>query len=139
MSNGKFYVVGGEYADTSFAEIANGQEEERYGPYTESEARVVWRALTGKTVDNALVRYRIRPESEVVDGSWYVVGGEYADTNFVTLASGHKLESYGPFPRPEARAVWRALTGKTVDNAMVRYNIVGAEALEGLKSSSEQG
>jgi hypothetical protein len=139
MSNGKFYVVGGEYADTSFAEIANGQDEERYGPYTEGEARVVWRALTGKTVDNALVRYRIKPEAEVVDGRFYVVGGEYADTNFVTLAAGHKLESYGPFPRSEARAVWRALTGKTVDNAMVRYNIVGPEELEALKSASVQG
>lgn len=137
MSNGKFYVVGGEYADTSFAEIANDAAEERYGPYTETEARMVWRALTGKTVDNALVRYRIRPEAEVVDGSWYVVGGEYADTDFCTLATGQKLESYGPYPRPEARAVWRALTGKTVDNAMVRYNIVTAEALEGLKRSAE--
>ncbi len=139
MSNGKFYVVGGEYADTSFAEIANDAAEERYGPYTESEARMVWRALTGKTVDNALVRYRIRPEAELIDGSWYVVGGEYADTDFCELAPGQKLESYGPYPRPEARAVWRALTGKTVDNAMVRYNIVTAEALGGLKRSSEQG
>ena len=137
MSNGKFFVVGGEYADTSFAEITNGQEEERFGPYTESEARVVWRALTGKTVDNALVRYRIRPEAELIRGDWYVVGGEYADTHFLKLAPGQKLESYGPFPRPEARAVWRALTGKTVDNAMVRYNIVAADALEGLKRSAE--
>ena len=137
MSDGKFYVVGGEYADTSFAEIANGGDEERYGPYSESEARIVWRALTGKTVDNALVRYRVRPESELIASSWFVVGGEYADTDFCKLASGQKLESYGPFPRPEARAVWRALTGKTVDNAMVRYNIVTAEALEGLKRSAE--
>lgn len=137
MSNGKFYVVGGEYADTSFAEIANDAAEERYGPYTESEARMVWRALTGKTVDNALARYRIRPEAELMDGSWYVVGGEYADTDFCQLATGHKLESYGPYQRPEARAVWRALTGKTVDNAMVRYNIVTADALEGLKRSAE--
>jgi len=137
MSNGKFYVVGGEYADTGFAVIANGQDEERYGPYTEGEAKIVWRALTGKTVDNALVRYRIRPESELVAGEWYVAGGEYADTDFCKLAPGQKLESYGPFPRSEARAVWRALTGKTVDNAMVRYNIVTAEALEGLKRSAE--
>ncbi len=137
MSDGKFYVVGGEYADTGFAEIANGLEEQRFGPYDEREARDIWRALTGQTVDNALVRYRIRPEAEVVEGSWYVVGGEYADTDFCKLAPGQKLESYGPLPRAEARAVWRALTGKTVDNAMVRYNIVGADALEGLKRSSE--
>lgn len=137
MSNGKFYVVGGEYADTGFAEIAHGQDEERFGPYTESEARMVWRALTGKTVDNALVRYRIRPEADLIPGEWYVVGGEYANTDFCKLAAGHKLENYGPYPRPEARAVWRALTGKTVDNAMVRYNIVTAEALEALKRSAD--
>jgi hypothetical protein len=137
MSDGKFYVVGGEYADTSFAEIANGMEEQRFGPYTEREARDIWRALTGQTVDNALVRYRIRPESEILGESWYVVGGEYADTDFCTLSGDNKLESYGPFPRPEALAVWRALTGKTVDNAMVRYNIVTGEAMAALKRTSE--
>jgi hypothetical protein len=136
MSEGKFYVVGGEYADTGFAVIANGLEEQRFGPYTEREARDIWRAMTGQTVDNALVRYRIRPEAEILGETWYVVGGEYADTDFCTLAPGHKLESYGPFPRPEAVAVWRALTGKTVDNAMVRYNIVTAEALAALKHSA---
>jgi len=136
MADGKFYVVGGEYADTSFTTIAKDGHEERHGPYSEIEARNVWRALTGKTVDNCLIRYRIRPEAEVVDGEWWVVGGEYADTDFQKLAPGVELESYGPFPRPEARAVWRALTGKTVDNAMVRYNIVTAEALAAMRHTS---
>ena len=135
--SGKYYVIGGEYADTSFAHIAQGQTEECFGPFEEQEARAVWRALTGKTVDNAMVRYRIRPEGEVetMGDVWFVAGGEYCDTDFHKLAEGQKLESYGPFPRPEARAVWRALTGKSVDNAMVRYNIVTAAALEAMKQT----
>jgi hypothetical protein len=136
MHVGKFYVVGGEYADASFSQIAAGHTEERHGPFSEQEARDIWRALTGKTVDNALVRYRIKPESEVVGESWFVVGGEYADAGFCDLAAGSKLESYGPYPRPEALAVWRALTGKTVDNAMIRYNIVTAEALQAMRQTS---
>lgn len=133
--SGKYYVVGGEYADTNFAEIAEGQTEERFGPYEEQEARAVWRALTGKTVDNAMVRYRIRPEAELMDDTWYVAGGEYSDTSFCKLAEGQELESYGPFDRNEARAVWRAMTSKSVDNAMVRYNIVNGTQLELLKKS----
>lgn len=135
MSEGKFYVIGGEYADTSFTQIAAGQVEQRHGPYGEDEARMVWRSLTGKTVDNALIRFRIKPEAEVVGASWYVVGGEYADSHFTHLAEGAKLESYGPFPRSEALAVWRALTGKTVDNAMVRYDIVTVERFEQMKNA----
>jgi hypothetical protein len=136
MHDGKFFVIGGEYADTHFTQIAAGHEEERHGPYSENEARDAWRALTSKTVDNALVRYRIRPDHEVLGEVWFVVGGEYADTDFRNLAAGVDLESYGPYPRPEARAVWQALTGKTVDNAMIRYNIVTAEALEAMRQSS---
>jgi hypothetical protein len=137
MAEGKFYVVGGEYSDTSFTTIASGREEQRFGPYGEREARDIWRGLTGQTVDNALVRYRIRPEAEINGETWYVAGGEYADTDFSHLAPGQKLESYGPFPRSEARAVWRALTGKTVDNCMVRYDIVTADALEALRRTGE--
>jgi hypothetical protein len=55
---------------------------------------------------------------------FYVVGGEYADTNFSTPAAGSKLESHGPFySEAEAQAFWRDITGKSVDNAMVRYFI----------------
>ena len=135
MKDGKFYVIGGEYADTGFVNMAPGHVEERHGPYSENEARDVWRAMTGKTVDNAMIRYRIRPEHEVLGEVWYVAGGEYADTDFCLLAKGVKLETYGPFSRPEARAVWRAMTSKTVDNAMIRYNIVTADALEAMRRS----
>lgn len=31
----KFYVVGGEYADTAFTTIAPGHKEERFGPFGE--------------------------------------------------------------------------------------------------------
>ena len=133
--SGKFYVIGGEYADTSFAGIAPGQTEERFGPFDEQEARAVWRAMTSKSVDNALIRYRIRAEAEMMGDVWFVAGGEYADTDFHKLAEGQALETYGPFGRPEALAVWRAMTSKSVDNAMVRYNIVNAQALEALKKA----
>lgn len=119
----KLYVIGGEYADTGFTQISAGQKEERYGPFDEREAHVCWRALTGKTVDNAMIRYFIRSDDEAVGEEWFVVGGEYADTDFATIASGKSLETYGPFPRQEALNKWRELTGKTVDNAMVRYFI----------------
>jgi hypothetical protein len=126
MAGDKFYVVGGEYADTSFTHLVGGAVEQFHGPFDADEARQVWRSLTGKTVDNALVRFRIKPEDEVLGARWYVIGGEYADTDFSQLAAGVTLERYGPYPRSEALAVWRALTGKTVDNAMVRYDIVTA-------------
>lgn len=130
----KYYVVGGEYADTAFTQIAAGHKEERFGPFDEHEAHVCWRALTGKTVDNAMCRYFIRSEgAESVGEEWYVVGGEYADTSFEIIAAGKQLEIHGPFPRQEALNTWRALTGKTVDNAMVRYDLCSAEELKTLK------
>lgn len=130
----KYYVVGGEYADTKFTQIAAGHKEERFGPFDEHEAHVCWRALTGKTVDNAMVRYFIRADDDVVGDEWFVVGGEYADTSFDTVAAGKTLESYGPYPRGEALNKWRELTGKTVDNAMVRYDLCTAAELQTLKA-----
>ncbi|HTH15267.1 MAG TPA: DUF4170 domain-containing protein [Magnetospirillum sp.] len=129
----KYYVVGGEYADTGFTQIALGHKEERFGPFDEQEAHVCWRALTGKTVDNAMVRYFIRPDDESAGEQWYVVGGEYADTDFETIAAGKQLESYGPFSRQDALNTWRALTGKTVDNAMIRYDLCSATQLPSRK------
>lgn len=130
----QYYVIGGEYADTSFTTIAEGKTEERYGPFPEKEAHDTWRGLTGKTVDNALIRYRVKPADEAMADQWFVVGGEYSSTAFDTIAAGCKLETYGPYTRPEALAVWRAITGKTVDNAMCRYDIVTAEEAAALKA-----
>ena len=91
----KFYVVGGEYADTAFTTIASGHKEERFGPFGEQEAHVCWRALTGKTVDNAMIRYFILADEEQAEDQWYVVGGEYADTSFDVIAADS-----GFLPRP---------------------------------------
>ena len=135
MEEGNFFVLGGEYSDTSFSTIADGKAEERHGPYSYAEARDIWRALTGKTVDNCLIRYRIKPESEVSGNVWYVAGGEYESTAFEHMAPDHKFESYGPFSRAEAVAVWRAMTSKSVDNAMIRYSIVASRELERLKNA----
>ncbi|MCR6632105.1 MAG: DUF4170 domain-containing protein [Magnetospirillum sp.] len=125
----KYYVVGGEYADTGFTQIAAGHKEERFGPFDEHEAHVCWRALTGKTVDNAMIRYFIRSDDNSASEEWFVVGGEYADTSFEVIAVGKQLESYGPFGRQDALNKWRELTGKTVDNAMVRYDLCSAAEL----------
>lgn len=125
----KYYVVGGEYADTGFTQIAPGHKEERFGPFDEQEAHVCWRALTGKTVDNAMCRYFIRADEEGSGDEWFVVGGEFADTSFDVIAPGKQLESYGPFARQEALNKWRELTGKTVDNAMIRYDLCSATEL----------
>lgn len=132
----QYYVIGGEYADTSFSTIAEGKSEERYGPFLEKEAHDTWRSLTGKTVDNALIRYRVKPAEEAASDQWFVVGGEYASTQFNKIAAGSKLEVYGPYSRPEALAVWRAITGKTVDNAMARYDIVTPEEMQEVKKNA---
>jgi hypothetical protein len=56
----EYWVVGGEYADSSFAALLPGCRPERYGPYRSYEdARREWQARTMATIDNALVRYRI--------------------------------------------------------------------------------
>ena len=123
MSDQKFFVVGGEYADTSFTEPASGTELERRGPFGEREAKAVWRDLTGKTVDNALVRYFLKAAEEQNQKIHCVVGGEYADSSFTKLASGKQLEVFGPFEKWEALGFWRALTSRSVDDAMVRYDI----------------
>lgn len=61
---------------------------------------------------------------------YWVIGGEYKDTEFDVLAPGVKLERFGPFASYEvARKEWRARTMATVDNALIRYLIIPADAL----------
>lgn len=124
MSDKKFFVIGGEYADTSFTTPAPGTELETHGPFTEPEAHQFWRALTGRTVDNAMVRYVVRAADELQGDNFYVVGGEYADTTFTTMAVGKQTESYGPFGRQQAMDFWRGITSQTIDSALHRYDIV---------------
>jgi hypothetical protein len=55
----EYWVVGGRYADTTFARAAGGTEE-RLGPFkSEREALDVWRRKAWETVDDALARYRV--------------------------------------------------------------------------------
>ncbi|MGE4527272.1 MAG: DUF4170 domain-containing protein [Rhodospirillaceae bacterium] len=122
-----FYVVGGEYADTAFARPASGVTLESRGPMTEAEAHALWRELTGKTVDNAMVRYMVE-ERDAAEPA-YVVGGEYADTGFARLAQGKALEVFGPFSPADALAQWRAKTASTVDSCLHRYDVVSAAEL----------
>lgn len=54
----RFWVVGGEYQDTSFDRSVNG--EAWFGPFDEyEEAKKVWQRQAWKTVDDATTRYRI--------------------------------------------------------------------------------
>jgi Domain of unknown function (DUF4170) len=59
----QYWVVGGEYTDTSFRAFAPGAREERFGPYLSyEEAYAAWSARARATVDDACVRYRIQAE-----------------------------------------------------------------------------
>ena len=56
----QFWVVGGEYRDTRFREVAGGCEEEWIGPYDDYEsAKAEWSKRAWHTVDEATKRYRI--------------------------------------------------------------------------------
>jgi hypothetical protein len=123
MAEQQYFVIGGEYADTSFETPAPGVELEKRGPYSEAEATKIWRGLTAQSVDNAMVRYFLKPADEALGKKYWVVGGEYADSKFTTLAPGRELEVFGPFEKWEAQGFWRGLTAKSVDDALVRYEI----------------
>jgi hypothetical protein len=61
----RYWVIGGEYADTSFNRLAPGTREERHGPFASyEEAYEVWQARARATIDDALVRFRIVEESQ---------------------------------------------------------------------------
>jgi len=137
MAETKYNVIGGEYADTSFTELAPGTVQHRFGPLTHAEAMAMWRSLSAKSVDNCMVRYYVRAIEEEAEEQWFVAGGEYADTSFRKIATGLKLETYGPYAdRKQALAVWRAITSKTVDDALHRYDIVTGERLEEMKRTA---
>jgi hypothetical protein len=60
---------------------------------------------------------------------YWVVGGEYADSRFASLLQGRQPERYGPFRSYEdARKEWQARTMATIDNALVRYQVVNERA-----------
>src|SRR3546814_5774028 len=59
----RYWVVGGEYTDTRFVEIAGGGRERRLGPFDSyAEAKAVWRAKAMETIDDAHARWSIEKE-----------------------------------------------------------------------------
>lgn len=121
----RYWVIGGEYADTSFERIAGGGPEARHGPFaTREQALAEWQRLAWLTVDNAHARYRIEQEAEpALTRRFWVVGGRYTDTDFVTPADG--AESWhGPFDSyAAAKAEWAKRAWQTVDDALARWRI----------------
>lgn len=70
-----FYVVGGEYRDTTFRELA--KPDTVLGPFDEYEdAYFAWRARAMATVDQAYTRYQIleNPPHELVKNARPVHG-----------------------------------------------------------------
>jgi len=56
----KYWVVGGEYCDTSFKNLAPGAMEERHGPFKSyREAYQAWQSRARATIDDATVRFHI--------------------------------------------------------------------------------
>lgn len=56
---------------------------------------------------------------------YWVVGGEYASTDFREMLHGGEPQKFGPFASyDEARAVWLAKSWATVDNCHARFTIL---------------
>jgi hypothetical protein len=125
----KFFVVGGEFADERFFDLAEGCAEESFGPFAERDAHECWRALTSKCVDKPMVRYFIRGQSDSGGGLWFVVGGQYGSADFTHLAAGQPLEVYGPFSRKQAMGRWRELNAAALPSRFVRYELCTSEVL----------
>jgi hypothetical protein len=55
-----YWVVGGEYTNTDFKQVAAGRTEEKLGPFsTFEEARKSWASRAFSTIDHCLIRYKI--------------------------------------------------------------------------------
>lgn len=118
----EYWVIGGEYTDTSFTDIAGGGAAEEHGPFSDyEEARKQWAALSMANVDNAHYRYNVVKKGSA---TYWVVGGVYKSTEFRVPADGGQEERLGPFDtEEEAINVWRAKAMETVDDAHARYRI----------------
>jgi hypothetical protein len=120
-----FWVVGGEYTDTRFAEIVGGGAERRIGPFaTYDDAKAEWARRAWASVDDAHARWRIEEGGEGEGGAFWVVGGEYKDTSFTAPAEGQEEGRYGPFATyEEAKAEWARRAWASVDDAHTRFRI----------------
>lgn len=118
----EYWVVGGEYTDTNFTDLAGGKSPDEHGPFESyEEAREKWAALSMANVDNAHARYSVEKKGSV---SFWVVGGVYKSTEFQVTAEGSHEERLGPFDSEEdAIVVWRAKAMETVDDAHARFRI----------------
>ena len=118
----RFWVVGGEFTDTSFTRLLDDGVPERYGVFDSyAEARAVWRAKAMQTPAASLYRYSIEEEGAT---AYWVVGGSYTDTTFKETVGGAPEERIGPFAGyDEAFDTWRARAMATVDDAHARYRI----------------
>ena len=57
--------------------------------------------------------------------TYWVVGGEYTDTDFKKVMPGKAEERLGPYPTfKEAKDIWAARAFSTIDHCLVRYRIV---------------
>lgn len=117
-----YWVIGGEYTDTSFTTIRNGDAETKVGPFADYEAaKAEWGRLAWAHVDDAHVRYRIIHEEAE---QFWVVGGVYTSTNFTEIADGGEEQRFGPYESyEEAKAAWQRKAWESVDDAHVRFRI----------------
>jgi len=60
---------------------------------------------------------------------YWVVGGEYSDATFRSFAPGKEEERHGPFATyAEAHKFWATRAWATVDDALIRFRIVGEKS-----------
>ncbi|MEQ8443612.1 MAG: DUF4170 domain-containing protein [Alphaproteobacteria bacterium] len=118
----QYWVVGGIYTDTSFTKIVGGGEPSRLGPFADyAQAKAVWRAKAMETVDDAHARFSIEKDSHA---EYWVIGGIYTNTDFLTLADGGEEVRSGPFDTYEsAQAEWKARSMAAIDDAYARFRI----------------
>ena len=68
--------------------------------------------------------------------AYWVVGGEYASTDFNKIAPGKTEQRFGPYAGYEdALAKWSELAWQTVDNCNVRYRILCSDGADGAKAT----
>lgn len=117
-----YWVIGGEYTDTSFTVIKGGDAEQKIGPFPDYDtAKSIWGKLAWQHVDDAHVRYRILHEDAT---EFWVVGGVYKSTDFTETADGSPEEKIGPYlDYEEAKAAWQKKAWESVDDAHSRWRI----------------
>jgi len=117
-----YFVVGGLYTDTKFDTIADGKKLTSLGPFDNYEqAQAVWRAKAMETVDEVYAKFSIERTSH---DQYWVVGGQYTETDFKTIRDGGTEQRVGPFnDLEEARAIWKAKSMENIDDAYCRFRI----------------